>query len=82
MLLLIGLERNSRGVRRCVLNHGQFIANECNFPIWQPMSLELHVYQLQLDYLRSTEYDITASLRACVRVRAGWKLTASPGMFH
>lgn len=34
------------------------------------MSSELHVYQLQLDYLRSTEYDITASLRACVYARA------------
>lgn len=34
------------------------------------MSSELHVYQLQLDYLRSTKYDITASLRACVLARA------------
>lgn len=34
------------------------------------MSSELHVYQLQLDYLRSTEYDITASLRTYVLVRA------------
>lgn len=33
------------------------------------MSSELHVYQLQLDYLRSTKYDITASLRAYVRAR-------------
>jgi len=36
------------------------------------MSSELHVYQLQLDYLRSTEYDITASLRAYVRACARW----------
>lgn len=41
----------------------------CNFPYRQSMSSELHVYQLQLDYLRSTKYDITASLRAYVRAR-------------
>lgn len=33
LLFVAWLERNSHGARRCVLNHGQFTADECNFPI-------------------------------------------------